>query len=964
VPSWLEGLLTLGRRSATSQRRRRCRPAFDCLEDRCAPAVLTVNSLADNTTSDSSLTLREAIMTVNGTLGRPLSAGEQAAVSGTLSDNDTVQFSIPSGPQKITLTDGTLSITRAVAITGPGASSLTISGGNVARVFHVGSSFSQNLSLSVSMSGLTIADGTGAYGGGLFSSASLTLSHTTFSNNAATNNGGGALYNNGALILSDCSFSSNTTHTGSNGPTGGGALYNISAGSAVLTRCVFTGNTAPGSGADAGSAGAIYSSGALNLSACIFDGNSAGSDAGALFARGTTTATSCTFINNSAGADGGGVHATGTLTLTGCLFAWNTAVSSGGGMEMSITGYIALTISNSTFANNTAGSTAGGLIIWEPGANLTNVTVTGNRAIDGEGLTFAGGIWANSGINLHNSIVTGTFKGSAAVANDIHGICNSISSYNLIGSGGAGGLTNGVNGNQVGVANPGLGSLSSNGGPTQTIPLLAGSPAIDRGGNANVAPGATDQRGLPRIVNGTTDIGAFEVQAPTPTTTAVATSNSPSTYGEAVTFTATVASTSTPIGDVTFTIDGVAVAGVAGATTPTTATWTFTSSTLSVGTHAAAAVFHGSNGFGNSTGPAITQQVNRANATVRVDPYAVTYDGQPHLPIVVSVMGVNGESGQAVGTVHLSPARTEAGTHVDSWMFVGGPSYNDIASTPITNVIRKAPSTVVVTINGGPFTYNGLPHTPATVVVSGVGFSFAPPASYANNVDAGTATAFYHYAGDVNHEPSSDSKNFTIRPPHSIGVYRPGNQTFYLDRNANGRWDGPGVDRSFVFGIADDVPLTGDWSGSGTTKIGVYRPSNISFYLDFNGNGRWDGATIDRQYRFGSAGDTPISGDWDGDGKFEIGIHRARIRTFCLDMNGNGRWDPGSDARYLFGSAGDIPVVGKWHGSVKSQIGLYRPNTQTFCLDSNGNHVWDGPTIDAAFVFGSSSDKPLAGQWS
>ena len=56
--------------------------------------------------------------------------------------------------------------------------------------------------------------------------------------------------------------------------------------------------------------------------------------------------------------------------------------------------------------------------------------------------------------------------------------------YNLIGTGGSGGLTNGVNGNQVGVANPGLGTLADNGGPTQTIALLPGSPAIDKGSNA------------------------------------------------------------------------------------------------------------------------------------------------------------------------------------------------------------------------------------------------------------------------------------------------------------------------------------------------------------------------------------------------------------------------------------------------------------------------------------------------
>src|SRR5207249_1687421 len=71
--------------------------------------------------------------------------------------------------------------------------------------------------------------------------------------------------------------------------------------------------------------------------------------------------------------------------------------------------------------------------------------------------------------------------------------------------------------NLVGVADPGLGTLAGNGGPTQTIALLGYSPAIDAGANLlAIDPGffplTTDQRGtgFPRIVGPTVDIGAFE----------------------------------------------------------------------------------------------------------------------------------------------------------------------------------------------------------------------------------------------------------------------------------------------------------------------------------------------------------------------------------------------------------------------------------------------------------------------
>ena len=44
--------------------------------------------------------------------------------------------------------------------------------------------------------------------------------------------------------------------------------------------------------------------------------------------------------------------------------------------------------------------------------------------------------------------------------------------------------------------------------------------------------------------------------------------------------------------------------------------------------------------------------------------------------------------------------------------------------------------------------------------------------------------------------------------------------------------------------------------------MGVFRPSNHMFYLDFNANGIWDGASVDKRYDFGTFGDIPVSGKW------------------------------------------------------------------------------------------------------
>jgi hypothetical protein len=145
------------------------------------------------------------------------------------------------------------------------------------------------------------------------------------------------------------------------------------------------------------------------------------------------------------------------------------------------------TISGGTFGLlNADGSTA----------VLTNCTITNTQ----EGI-FIPNLTPNT--ILKNTIVAGNSR-------DIGGQLASGSSFNLIGSSSyAGGLVNGVNGNQVGVSNPGLGPLSDNGGPTQTYALLAGSPAIDTG----VCDPAvtTDQRGVTRPQGAGCDIGAFEL---------------------------------------------------------------------------------------------------------------------------------------------------------------------------------------------------------------------------------------------------------------------------------------------------------------------------------------------------------------------------------------------------------------------------------------------------------------------
>ena len=192
--------------------------------------------------------------------------------------------------------------------------------------------------------------------------------------------------------------------------------------------------------------------------------------------------------------------------------------------------------------------------------------------------------------------------------------------------------------------------------------------------------------------------------------------------------------------------------------------------------------------------------------------------------------------------------------------------------------------------------------------------------------------------------------------PADIGIFRSG--LWALDLNGNGTWDGIPPDQAIFFGIPGDVPVAGDWNGTGTSKIGIFRDG--LWALDLNGNGAWDGVPPDQATFFGIPGDVPVVGDWTGTGTSKIGIFRNGM--WALDMNGNGAWDGvPTDQAFFFGEPGDIPVTGDWSGDGKTKVGIYRNGM--WALDVNGNGIWDGTPTDQLFFFGIPGDIPVTGDW-
>ncbi len=230
-------------------------------------------------------------------------------------------------------------------------------------------------------------------------------------------------------------------------------------------------------------------------------------------------------------ANGGGLANNGTLTMSNCAVSGHLAGDDGGGLRNGGT----LAILNSTVSGNQSQGDAGGGGLYNTGtATIENSTISGNQAPGpGEGPTgFGGGLYNLGTMILRHSTVAGNMANLQGRGLYLKGGTLTVSHALLSNAGGnfatGGGSVSNAGFNLANdssaaafAANAGnllLGALSTNGGPTLTHALLAGSPAIDAGTNVAIANLPFDQRGAGflRWSNGRVDVGAFEVQAPLP----------------------------------------------------------------------------------------------------------------------------------------------------------------------------------------------------------------------------------------------------------------------------------------------------------------------------------------------------------------------------------------------------------------------------------------------------------------
>jgi len=277
-----------------------------------------------------------------------------------------------------------ITIAQNVAIIGPGASSLTISGGGSIGMFTV------NSGENAVFYGLTLANGSSTSGGAIFSDGSLSVFSSTFSSNTASVAGGAIDVDNGTLVATGDTFNGNTVIAPSTQYPAGGAINSY--GDATIDSSTFQNNSVSQSmsgGIAVG--GAIcecdYETQGLVLTNSQFYGNSVTSSAGAAYAGA---------VEDSSGAP--------TLTIAGDTFgksgAGNTLSSqygsAGGAIEFYNFSGGTLTdggiggnsfVANSAVAGSGGYSEGGALVLDAAGDTLyftgANNSFTGNSAIGG-----------------------------------------------------------------------------------------------------------------------------------------------------------------------------------------------------------------------------------------------------------------------------------------------------------------------------------------------------------------------------------------------------------------------------------------------------------------------------------------------------------------------------------------------------------------------------------------------------
>ncbi|HEX8249603.1 MAG TPA: FG-GAP-like repeat-containing protein [Pyrinomonadaceae bacterium] len=219
--------------------------------------------------------------------------------------------------------------------------------------------------------------------------------------------------------------------------------------------------------------------------------------------------------------------------------------------------------------------------------------------------------------------------------------------------------------------------------------------------------------------------------------------------------------------------------------------------------------------------------------------------------------------------------------------------------------------------------------SPRPVDGDGDGGARSDIGAYERQANALVAAALFDFDGDGRSD---------------LSVFRPSQGTWYYNASSNNQLSGA------QFGLATDRLAPADYDGDGKTDIAVWRdepsnPDKANFYILQSSNSTFRGA------QFGRTGDNPkVVGDWDGDGKADLAVYR--------NGSNNGQsyffYRPSSQPTVDFvtvywGIGGDSPVRGDYDGDGRLDAAVYRPSNATWYILQSSNsqqryEQWGVPT--------------------
>ncbi len=219
---------------------------------------------------------------------------------------------------------------------------------------------------------------------------------------------------------------------------------------------------------------------------------------------------------------------------------------------------------------------------------------------------------------------------------------------------------------------------------------------------------------------------------------------------------------------------------------------------------------------------------------------------------------------------------------------------------------------------------------------------------------------------------------------------------WFVDLNGNGFWD-PG-DLWIELGTALDRPVVGDWDGDGKDDVGIFGrqwqrdPQRIKRdlglsdpankrrrqamraddydvnptvaetdprrFLQRGDSGKLRADVVDHVFKYGEQVDTPIVGDWNGDGIDQIAVFRGG--KWLLDSDGDGRWTD-RDQKINYGQPGDQPIVGDFNGDEIDEIGVVRGDV--WIIDTDGDQRITGNDKQIVVPRPSQDSQPVVGDF-